>query len=72
MQQLLSVPPTFLEVPWSDSTDRSSEVCHSLFGPDKLVQQGVAVGVDNGTPKVEKQTPNDSWGMGMGVALLDM
>ena len=50
-QQLPSVLVTFFEVPWSDPTDICPEVSHSFPRPNKLVQQGVSMGVDNGTPK---------------------
>lgn len=60
-QQLPSVLVTFFEVPWSDPTDICPEVSHSFPRPNKLVQQGVSMGVDNGTPK-ESSRPKDNWG----------
>lgn len=61
-QQLPSVLVTFFEVPWSDPTDICPEVSHSFPRPNKLVQQGVSMGVDNGTPK-ESSRPQRQLGM---------
>ena len=56
MQQLPRMPITFFEVLRSNSTDTRSEVSYTLLWPNKLVQQGMAVGVDNGTPEISRRS----------------